>query len=171
MKTIEEWKPVVGYEDLYEVSNQGRVRSRGRVSSDGSRRKGRLLNPRGMKHLFVTLSRNGVKAQPYVHRLVLEAFSGSAPVGTVGCHRDDDTQNNMLENLYWGTYSENLTDAVRNGKRTHPGRRKSLTESEVQIIRERVKMGETQKSIAADFGVHPSSVSLIVNGKVWGHVA
>ena len=106
-----------------------------------------------------------------MHRLVLEAFSGAVPVGTVGCHRDDDTQNNMLENLYWGTYSENLTDAVRNGKRTHHGQRKSLTESEVQIIRERAKIGETQKSIAADVGVHPSSVSLIVNGKVWGHVA
>ena len=83
----EKWKPVVGYEDPHKAQpRQGPKPGQG--ISSGSRRKGRLLNPRGMKHLFVTLSRNGVKAQPYVHRLVLEAFSGAAPVGTVGCHRE-----------------------------------------------------------------------------------
>ena len=168
----EKWKPVVGYEDLYKVSNQGRVRSLDRVSSDGSRRKGRLLNPRGMKHLFVTLSRNGVKAQPYVHRLVLEAFSGAAPVGTVGCHRDDDTQNNMLENLYWGTYSENLTDAVSK-RQAHPPR------PEEEPDGKRSPDHSRKSKDGRDAEVHSRRrwsapvfpVSLIVNGKVWGHVA
>ena len=41
---------------------------------------------------------------------------GPAPDGMVACHRDDDKNNNALDNLYWGTPTENMQDALRNGR-------------------------------------------------------
>ena len=165
----EKWLPVVGYEGLYEVSDEGRVRSLDRVSSDGSRRKGRVLTPTGINHVHVTLSSRGVKRKPSVHRLVLEAFLGPPPAGAIGCHRDDDPRNNCLRNLYWGSHSQNYSDSVVNGGRD--GRVGAFTEHEVRAIRARVASGEKQASVARSLGVDPSTVSLMVNRRTWKNVA
>jgi len=114
----ERWLPVVGYEGLYEVSDQGHVRSVERVDSYGRHRKTRVLKPNknGSGHYQVRLYRNGrSESYSYVHRLVLEAFVGPCPEGMVGCHYDDVKEHNRLENLRWGTSSSNRFDAVRNG--------------------------------------------------------
>lgn len=50
-----------------------------------------------------------------VHRLVLEAFVGPCPPGHECCHRDGDPSNNCLDNLYWGTRSDNVRDAIQHG--------------------------------------------------------
>lgn len=123
-----EWRAVVGYEGLYEVSNVGDVRSVDHVLERGTLRqrthRGRLLKayarfdvnrPTG-GHRRVTLSRNGVVAYKYIHRLVLEAFVGPCPEKHEGCHRDDDCENNSVSNLYWGTRKQNMADALRNGR-------------------------------------------------------
>ena len=119
----EEWRPVVGYEGFYSVSSEGRVRSEDRVvfSSTGPRRfKGRVLTPiKNGNHLSVNLSARDTSRKPHlVHRLVLTAFEGPCPPGKEGCHRNDVGSDNRLENLYWGTPSENMLDRVRNGR--HP---------------------------------------------------
>jgi hypothetical protein len=51
-----------------------------------------------------------------VHHLVLEAFVGPRPEGMNGLHWDDDAMNNQLDNLRWGTDSDNQQDRVRNGR-------------------------------------------------------
>lgn len=61
--------------------------------------------------MWVQLGRGN---QAYVHHLVLEAFVGPAPVGTVGLHWDDDPARNHLDNLRWGTRADNFADFVRN---------------------------------------------------------
>lgn len=81
---------------------------------------GRILKPAWTSNngnrqgkLFVNLGRgNGRK----VHLLVLEAHVGPRPQGLIGCHRDDNAENNHVSNLYWGTYSDNAQDAIRNGR-------------------------------------------------------
>ena len=77
----EQWKPVVGYEGLYEVSNQGRVFSVPRRDSRGHKRGGHLLKPAaGSKgHLRIGACKNGKMKNLLVHRLVLEAFVGPSP--------------------------------------------------------------------------------------------
>lgn len=124
MTENEKWKPVVGWEGLYEVSDQGRVRSLDREVETSNRHgpcvqklKGRELKPWAVRtgHLQVNLSRKGQVSAHYVHRLVLEAFRGTCPPGHEACHYDDDPSNNRLENLRWGTSSENSLDMVRNG--------------------------------------------------------
>lgn len=71
-------------------------------------------NRKGNVH--VTLTRDGVSKSHRVHLLVLEAFVGPRPTpDAVGLHFDDDIWNNRVDNLRWGTRSDNWHDAVRNG--------------------------------------------------------
>lgn len=117
----EEWRPVIGYEGLYSVSNTGRVRSETRKvkTSAGVREyRGRVLKPfwNSGRHLAVTLSDKGTRRKKWlVHRLVLAAFVGPPPEGYEGCHVNDVGDDNRVENLYWGTPSDNMNDRVKNG--------------------------------------------------------
>lgn len=125
----EVWKPVPGWDGEYEVSSQGRVRSIDRqiIRSDGviQRVKGKMLVPTKKKrtgHHWIRLMKNSAGEPRYVHRLVLEAFVGPCPDGMVGCHEDDDPDNNHLENLRWDTISQNNYDMVRNGNHNFASR-------------------------------------------------
>lgn len=118
---MENWKPVVGWEESYEVSDHGRVRSLPRTVHRGDfsyRVKGKLLtisyNADGRAQ--VNVSRDGIKAVLMVSVLVLTAFEGPGE-GLWCLHWDDDQTNNHISNLRWGTPADNLQDAVRNGKR------------------------------------------------------
>lgn len=53
----------------------------------------------------------------YVHRLVLEAFTGPCPKGMECLHADDDPTNNHLTNLRWGTHSDNIIASWKSGRR------------------------------------------------------
>jgi hypothetical protein len=125
MADQERWRPVVGYEGLYEVSDTGRVRSLGRVDVLGRPRAPRLLTLQRdgegyLKAVLTPLGRNGVAAvtvQERVNVLVLEAFVGPRPNGHDSCHENDIPDDNRLANLRWGTRSENHADAARNRRR------------------------------------------------------
>ena len=123
--TPERWLPVPGYEGHYSVSNLGRIRSEGRTIAyaDGRSRwlPESVLNPYKNEHgyLRVNLCNNSKQELRYVHRIVLEAFVGEAPPGTHACHWNDDPEDNRLENLRWGTQSDNALDMVRNGEHNH----------------------------------------------------
>ncbi len=176
--TVEQWKPVVGFEGHYEVSDTGRVRSIPRVVRTATRLRqtirGRLLRPTPARsgHLSVDLRNNERRKMSRVHRLVLEAFVGPAPAGTEGCHRDGDPTNNALENLRWGTRSDNEGDKKRHGT-DNAGERHGLArlcEEDVRRIREARLFGATQPSLARAYGTSQSRISFIVSRKAWRHV-
>ena len=121
MNGQEEWRPVVGYEDAYEVSSWGRVRSITRTvtRSDGVSqvRKSRYLKISVMKsgHLRVGISDQATTRGRLIHRLVAEAFLGPPPEGKpLALHWDDNPANNQPSNLRWGTYADNRRDLMRN---------------------------------------------------------
>lgn len=121
----ESWLPVIGHEGLYEVSDQGRVRSIPRSDRMGRSVKGGLLSRQTLNggHLLVRLHRDGVITMKLVHHAVLEAFVGPRPEGMEGCHFPDrDPANNRLENLRWDTRSSNHLDRRAHG--TDPNRNK-----------------------------------------------
>lgn len=129
--TSEQWAPIPGFEGRYEASDMGRIRSLDRAietrngsrwkpgepGTPGIRRlKGRVLKPGTLTsqgHLHVILEGGHDRT---VHSLVLEAFVGPCPPEMMARHFDDDPRNNRLDNLSWGTRSENAYDAVRNGR-------------------------------------------------------
>lgn len=123
--TQEEWRPVVGYEGYYEVSNLGCVRSVARripaSRGTGYRCLPEVVLRQGIHqggYKMVSLCVHGKKRNQNVHQLVLAAFRGPRPDGLVACHNDGDPANARLDNLRWDTQSNNLRDSVRHG--THP---------------------------------------------------
>lgn len=173
--STEIWKPVPNHETSYEVSNLGRVRSLDRVVRCGYGKtrlhRGRVLT--GRKSCSTDHRRIAIHGKDYaVHRLVLLAFVGPCPEGMECCHGDDDPTNNQLANLRWDTRQANRDDMVRNG-RSGRGERAAhsvLTEADVLAIRRRCAAGTAQKALAAEYGVDPSAVSLIVRRKRWTHI-
>ena len=121
----EKWLPVVGFEDAYDVSDFGRVRSIPRVilRADGRLHR-RQTDHRVLKtppagsggYPEVNLSHNGRKRVVTVHTLVLEAFVGPRPARAAACHFDGDPTNNRLENLRWDSHAANGRDRVRHGR-------------------------------------------------------
>lgn len=129
------WKPVRGYEGEYEVSNAGRVRGLDRILTDGRSWRGRVLkqvtNHNG--HRRVMLQSGAEQKYKWVHRLVLEAFTGPCPDGFDGCHNDGDPSNNHTDNLRWDSRRENAKGRVRHGNhyqvdKTHCPRGHELVE-------------------------------------------
>lgn len=131
MDEAEEWRPVVGYEGLYEVSSLGRVRSLDRVimRSNGYPQplKGVVLTPNlGKRGSYtVMLPTASGQRQVKVHRMVAEAFIPNPSGFPVVRHLNDDPTDNRVENLAWGTQSDNMRDAIRNGTHRTPWVRKS----------------------------------------------
>lgn len=119
---LEGWRPIPGYEGAYEVSDRGRVRSLARVvrRRDGRHRRtpDRILKGGVDSHgyPFVNLARDGRAKRYPLHQLVLSVFVGPRPDGMEVLHWDDDHAHPARHNLRYGTRSENLRDAVRNGR-------------------------------------------------------
>lgn len=124
---METWKDIPGYEGRYQVSDEGRVRSLDRpirVVCHGVEAvriaKGKLLRPGRNKSGHVTVA-IGKGNSRQVHQLVLEAFVSPRPAGCEVLHLNHNPADNRLENLRYGTRSENLrmdyAAGTRQGKR------------------------------------------------------
>jgi len=168
----ETWKPVVGYEGLYEVSDRGRVRGVDRVEQCGPRlrrRSGVLLKtfvtPNGYES--VHLSKNGLSSPKSIHSLVASAFLGPRPNNSVVRHMDGDQSNNSVSNLAYGTQSENLRDWPRYGGRSA---NQKLTIPQVREIRARLERGETLRAIAKDYGVAHGAINAIKQGRTFSYI-
>lgn len=107
---LAEWLPIKTWDKLYEVSTAGQVRS---VVS------GRLLKFETLKggHERVKLQHRGKSIKVLVHRLVAQAFIPNPEDLPIVRHLDDVPNNNSVNNLAWGTHSDNFEDAKVNGKR------------------------------------------------------
>jgi hypothetical protein len=177
----ETWRPVVGHEGEYEVSDRGRVRSLDRVilrrigkglTPDRlvtSNEPGAFLRPGLASHGYPTIS---IKRQTHcVHKLVLEAFVGPRPDGMQACHKDGNRQNPALVNLRWDTPSGNAVDNLANGTRLQGEeyRTAKLTNSAVIEMR-RLRGRLSQKALAEMFGVSPAAVQAVMDGRTWKHV-
>lgn len=130
----EQWKPIPDWEGLYEVSDQGRVRSLDREVAGRNRYgeitrtlRGRVLKapPNSDGYLMVSLCRDGSPVSRKVHVLVAVAFLGERPEGMDVCHNNGNPADNRLLNLRYDTRAENITDAVRHG--THNNGRAGRT--------------------------------------------
>lgn len=118
----EEWRDIKGYENLYQVSNKGKVKSLGKFIDNkyGSKtfRKEKILKPQniGKGYLFVGLSKEGIRKLFLVHRLVAQAFLPN-PDNLPQCnHLDENKHNNCVNNLSWLTSKENINYGSRTEK-------------------------------------------------------
>jgi hypothetical protein len=162
----EAWRPVVGYEGRYEVSDQGRVRS-----FLGKTVRVRLLKPyqKPNGYLAVPLCADGHIKRHYIHALVLEAFIGTRPPNFEACHEDGVRANNRVTNLRWDTAKNNAADRRRHGTAMsgEGAPWSTLSADDVRCIRAEPKGYGTGRMLARAFGVSPALISMVRSGKVW----
>lgn len=117
------WKPVVGWEGLYEVSNLGNVKVLDRFVNSGIKnnssvkRRGQILKQYDKRgYMQVTLTLNGKRKYCNVHRLVAEAFIPNPDDLPQINHKDENKLNNNVNNLEWCTAKYNCNYGNRNSK-------------------------------------------------------
>ncbi len=164
---IETWKPIIGYEGLYEVSNHGKVR---RLHKQGTYK---ILIPsfKG-KYLKVALSKNNLEKHISVARLVAKSFiPNDNPLERLYVkYKDGNKFNNHASNLEWYSVTEGILKVRYKGiGEKHPSAK--LKEFQVVEIREWHKSGNVLIiSLAEIYGVSKSCISDIVNRKKWRHL-
>lgn len=133
------WLPVKDYENLYEVSDTGLVRSVDRIilHKTGTQRlhKGKLiaLTPhKDIQYMTVSLWKGNKGTTYYVHRLVAQAFIPNPNNLPEVNHIDGNRQNNSINNLEWVTRNGNIAHAISTGLKVYNNR---LSEQEfIQLV-------------------------------------
>jgi hypothetical protein len=165
----ERWLPIAGYEGLYSVSDLGNVRSFHAGSGKGKR--GGQLKPWPDRngYLMVCLYKDGEVEHRAIHQLVAEAFIGPCPPGQQVRHGPNGKLDNRAAQLCHGTPAQQKEDMLRDGtvERGEDRWSAKLTWAKASQIRERVAAGERQRALAREFGVTPTVICRIVNGKGW----
>lgn len=173
LQTVE-WRDIPGYEGMYQVSNDGRMRSHKygywREMKIGKHNHG---------YRSVNLSKNAQTKTWLIHRLVLLAFIGACPDELQVNHKNGNKADNHLGNLEYVTVSENHEHArkvlgkaiggtsqfgIKNGSA-------KLTDNDVREIRRLLAEGNlSQEKIAKMFGINQTKISNIKLGKNWTHI-
>ena len=171
---VEEWRPIAGWEGLYEVSNYGQVKTVSRKIRRGLGEyffKGGVVKPieMGNGYLAVNLTRSGKREQRLVHRIVLESFVGKSPSGFQACHNNGIRSDCRLENLRWDSVIANHEDKRKHGtlpigESVHNAR---LNYGAVQYIR---VCGKPIKLLAKELGVSAGCVEKAKYRQTWRHV-
>lgn len=126
---IDEWRPVKGFEGIYEISNVGRVKSLERKTRIKRMIRGKIqeftfitpekilkqgVRPDG--YFDVPLTKAGVTKVYCIHRLVAEAFLENSKNLPCVNHKDCNIKNNDVNNLEWCTFKHNSLHAVYKGR-------------------------------------------------------
>lgn len=169
---IEIWKPI--FDNLYEISNLGRIRS------NGKRRKGQILVQYGcnnytQRYKFAEIHLNGKKKIVRIHRLVAQQFCENPNNYPIVMHLDNNTSNNHFSNLQWGTLKMNGEQRSRDGRcnppygTQHPNSK--LTEEEVRQIRISYRPRKiTLHQLAEKYGVSHGLIFHVIKGGGWKHI-
>lgn len=191
----EVWKPIKGYEGLYEVSNLGNIRSLDKVvmcvrngKELGVLHKGKVLKPSKRQHGYLGVmlyGRGGHKTRGFktfsIHRLVAEAFIPNPDRLPEVNHIDEDKTNNAVTNLEWMSHVDNTNYGTTQQRRSQKIRNNSKSKPIAQYTRngELVKvypsLGEMRRQTGYSAGnvwhcLNKSSSYTHAYGYVWRYV-
>lgn len=185
------WKDVYGWEEYYQVSNFGGVRSKTRfvVTCDKNKVKytkrripGKILSgsidATGYYRVDMRNKTAGIRKNSLIHRLVAIAFIDNVAEKPHINHKDGVKTNNNVKNLEWCTHAENMHHAFKNGFMkpfigTEKGEKcpsSKLTNAQAMEIKKRLKGDERLEDIAFDYPVGISAISEIKSGRSWKHI-
>lgn len=173
MKEI--WKPIKGYEGLYEISSKGRVRSLNRLIIDCLKRKHpckqRILKLHDSGgYLMVGLSKNHTQQHFLVHRIVAKTFLPNPKKLPEVNHKDENRHNNHVDNLEWCTPLYNSNYGTRGDKISAINTNGKLSKTILQIafngkiVKIWPSMSETERN-----GFSHGDISQCCNGQRHSH--
>ena len=182
MREQEEWKPIKDFENSYEVSNMGRIKSLERKVYRGEvilHKKERILNTyftsRGYYTVKLYYGNRKFKSKP-VHRLVAQEFLYNPNTYPQINHRDGNRENNNVNNLEWCTISMNTQHAYDTGLK-HPENymgeanvTSKLNNEKVRLIREKYEQGVSYKELSREFNVVQGTIGFVVKRQTWNHI-
>ena len=157
----EEWVP---FWYRYEVSNLGRVRHMKFMCVLATFRS----KTSGYEEVILRDNRR-VQRHVQIHRAVLVAFRGPPPEDCEARHLNGDRSDNRLENLVWGTRSENTQDKWAHGV-MHAGEKVPWAKLTNEAVREIRRSSESQRALARRFGVAQTTIGRAKRGEGWRHV-
>lgn len=167
MTIKEEWRNVPGYPKEYFVSNRGRLK---RVRFDGKEVFYSLNSKTTAGYVLTSWGDKKV----YAHRMVALAFLPNPDNAATVNHKNLDKSDNRVENLEWASHKENINHARgilgNYNARGEEASMAKLTEAQVREIKELLKAGIPQRTIAKQFGISRGPVSGISLGLLWTHV-
>lgn len=164
------WKEVVGFEDYYEVSNHGRIRSLDRVTNNGTQiRKGRIIKQKKYKsgYMYAHLSKDGKEKWYTVHRIVAMAFIPNPNNYDEINHKNEIKSDNSVENLEWCTKRYNTNYGTGNRRRSlshlnHPNQ--SIQVSQYNPDGSFIKRFPSLKEAERETGVDSTQISKCCRG-------
>lgn len=166
----ETFKPINGYEGIYEVSNFGRVKTLGAVGS-GKYKKDTILKPfdNGRGYMYYGLRLNKKTKNFSGHRLVVEAFISADSEKPDINHKDGNKKNNRVENLERCNKKMNMihaanTGLLRCGEDNHLSK---LLKSDIPKIKKLWGYNVKREIISDVFNISFAQISRIVNNKNW----
>ena len=139
---MEVWKPIKDYEQLYEISNTGKVRRKDSILTRSNGRQlpvkgGEMqLRDNGNGYLRVKLCKNNKSRRVLIHRLIAEHFIPQPEGLTVINHIDGNKQNNNISNLEWTTQKENIRHARETGLVDVKKWKNSIAETGRRVIKD-----------------------------------
>ena len=176
------WKDIIGYEELYQISNLGRVKSLKRtikvkphaIRPNGCIKKWKLkiliqkFNRVG-GYLYVTLSKNDIHINYKVH--IHTAIYYVENPFNLPCvlHKDDITFHNEYTNLTWGTFADNRKDCVNKGRQAK-GEKQHLSKLKAEDILDIRNSNISSRKIGSMYGVSGSAITQIRLKKTWKHI-
>ena len=179
----EVWRPIKGFDGVYEVSNLGNVHSVDRTERIKNKKYGyvyRRLNgkcikpyPDGKGHyLLVCLSKEGIHYAKLVHRLVAEAFLDNPMQLPEVNHKDENKHNNAAENLEWCDNIYNNNYGTKAGStRGEKNPRSKFTEEMVRSFKAEYIPRDKEYGLtplARKYGISVTHACSIVKGRRWG---
>lgn len=183
----ESWRPIAGFEGLYEVSNLGQIRSVERVietplhpTQKTKRVRSRVLSqkvnrPAGgnYKRKLVSLWKGNIEHTKNVAKLVAQAFIENPENCDFVLHLDDDATNNAVWNLQWGDHKENVRQAVerrryRSGDCHHSSK---MTLGQRKEAWQLLAQGCGVCAVARQFNVSKNMISDLKAGRIAGFEA
>lgn len=169
------WKPIKGYEQSYEISSLGRVKSLKRTTKTKVIKTCAILklkkNPKS-GYIQAKLCKNSKIYMPVVSRLVAEHFLEKPVYNCVANHKDCITWHNWVDNLEWISQSENIRYSYASGNSNQKGERNNnskITFKIAQEIREYFKQNShlSQREIGEHFSLKREHIKDIINNKSW----
>lgn len=166
----EEWRDIKDFEELYQVSSMGRVKSLERKDCLGRTVKERILKPGTDQdgYLRVALCNGSGKPKTFkIHRLVCQAFHENSDNKPQVNHLNEDKKDNRACNLEWCTVKENLNHGTRN-ERAGEGIAKVFSKrvGQYTLDGELIKIWASTQEVKRQTGFSQGNVSQAARGKL-----
>ena len=172
----EVFKPIKNYEQYYEVSNMGRIKSLPKRWSVGVKKETILkAGHRKNGYDFVVLCVNKIKVYATIHRIVAKHFCENPNSYQIVNHLNGNKRDNRAINLEWTTQSGNVIHAfktgLKNGMKGEAHHNTKVKTSDILEIRNMYKESNlSQFNIGIKFGLSQSQIGRIINNKRWSHI-